>query len=46
MFGNRRFSGSFERRFRIYQLKDYGETIETYKRTESGKIVDPMVLVG
>ncbi|KAJ9094706.1 hypothetical protein QFC21_005863 [Naganishia friedmannii] len=36
----------FERRFRIYQLSDYGETIETYKRTESGKIVDPMVLVG
>ncbi|KAJ9115838.1 hypothetical protein QFC22_004980 [Naganishia vaughanmartiniae] len=36
----------FERRFRIYQLSDYGEKIETYKRTESGKIVDPMVLVG
>lgn len=37
---------SFERRYRIYQLKDHGETIETYKRTESGKIVDEQVLVG
>jgi hypothetical protein len=37
---------SFERRFRIYELKDYGETIETYKRTESGHVIDRQVLVG
>jgi hypothetical protein len=39
-------TNSFERRFRIYELKDYGETIETYKRTESGHVIDRQVLVG
>lgn len=36
----------FDRRFRIYQISDFGETIGTYKRTEHGEIVDKMVLVG
>ncbi len=31
---------------RIYQLSEYGEKVETYKRTTSGEIVDRMVLVG
>jgi hypothetical protein len=36
----------FDRRFRIYQLSDFGETIGTYKRTERGQIVDKMILAG
>jgi hypothetical protein len=36
----------FDRRFRIYDVSDFGETIETYKRTENGAIVDREVLVG
>jgi len=36
----------FERRYRIYDIDDYGETIKTWKRTESGKRVDEQVLVG
>jgi hypothetical protein len=36
----------FDRRFRIYQVSDFGETIGTYKRTEHGTIVDKMFLVG
>ncbi|KAG2011738.1 phosphatase DCR2 [Coprinopsis cinerea AmutBmut pab1-1] len=36
----------FDRRFRIYEISDYGETIRTYKRTESDEIVDDMILVG
>jgi len=36
----------FDRRFRVYQVSDYGEKIETYKRTEKDEIVDRMVLVG
>jgi len=36
----------FDRRFRIYAAKDFGETIETYKRTEHGEITDRQVLVG
>jgi hypothetical protein len=39
-------STSFERRYRIYDIADYGETIKTWKRTESGKVVDEQVLVG
>jgi hypothetical protein len=31
---------------RIYQISDYGETVETYKRLTSGEIVDRLVLVG
>lgn len=48
--GGSSFSGygkvGFDRRVRLYQLKDYGETIETYKRLSSGDIVDRQVLVG
>ncbi|KAK0203023.1 Metallo-dependent phosphatase-like protein [Desarmillaria ectypa] len=36
----------FDRRFRVYQISDYGETIRTYKRTEKDEILDEMVLVG
>jgi hypothetical protein len=48
--GGSSFSGygkiGFDRRVRIYQLSDYGETIETYKRLSSGDIIDRQVLVG
>ncbi len=37
---------SFERRYRIYEISDYGETIQTWKRTESGIIVDEQILAG
>ena len=36
----------FDRRFRVYDVSDYGETIRTYKRTEHDEIVDDMVLAG
>ncbi|PCH44068.1 Metallo-dependent phosphatase [Wolfiporia cocos MD-104 SS10] len=36
----------FDRRFRIYDVSNYGESIRTYKRTEHNEIVDEMVLVG
>ncbi|CAG7851579.1 SubName: Full=Related to DCR2-dosage-dependent cell cycle regulator {ECO:0000313/EMBL:CCA72678.1} [Serendipita indica DSM 11827] len=36
----------FDRRFRIFNITDWGETITTYERTEKGKLVDPIVLVG
>ncbi|KAJ7180636.1 Metallo-dependent phosphatase-like protein [Mycena filopes] len=40
----------FDRRFRIYDVSDFGETIRTYKRTEhdgfQDSIVDDVVLVG
>ncbi len=36
----------FDRRFRIYDISDYGETIRTYKRTEADEVVDDMVLAG
>ncbi|KZT07407.1 Metallo-dependent phosphatase [Laetiporus sulphureus 93-53] len=36
----------FDRRFRIFDISDYGETIRTYKRTENDEIVDEMVLAG
>ncbi|KAG5647444.1 hypothetical protein DXG03_009374 [Asterophora parasitica] len=36
----------FDRRFRIYDISDYGETIRTYKRTEKDEVVDDMILVG
>ncbi|KAJ6610238.1 Metallo-dependent phosphatase-like protein [Mycena sp. CBHHK59/15] len=40
----------FDRRFRIYDISDYGETIRTYKRTEhdgfQDNIMDDTVLVG
>ncbi|KAJ6518748.1 Metallo-dependent phosphatase-like protein [Mycena sanguinolenta] len=39
----------FDRRFRVYDISDYGETIRTYKRTEHDgfqDILDDIVLVG
>ncbi|KAF9478252.1 phosphatase DCR2 [Pholiota conissans] len=36
----------FDRRFRIYDISDYGETIKTYKRTEHDEVIDHMVLAG
>lgn len=36
----------YDRRFRIFNIADYGETIKTYKRTEHGSVLDEMVLVG
>lgn len=36
----------FDRRFRVYDISDYGETIRTYKRTEKDDIVDDMILAG
>lgn len=37
---------SFDRRFRVYDISDYGETIRTYKRTEHDEILDELVLAG
>ncbi|KAH8116363.1 Metallo-dependent phosphatase [Phellopilus nigrolimitatus] len=36
----------FDRRFRIYDISDFGETIVTYKRTEKDELMDDLVLVG
>ena len=36
----------FDRRFRIYDISDFGETIRTYKRTESDDVRDDMILAG
>ncbi|KAJ3759333.1 Metallo-dependent phosphatase-like protein [Lentinula raphanica] len=42
----------FDRRFRVYEISDYGEKIRTWKRLEGveaepeGHVVDDMVLVG
>ncbi|EMD38734.1 hypothetical protein CERSUDRAFT_72042 [Gelatoporia subvermispora B] len=36
----------FDRRVRIYDVSDYGETVRTWKRTEQDEIVDEMVLAG
>ncbi|KAL0953331.1 hypothetical protein HGRIS_004576 [Hohenbuehelia grisea] len=36
----------FDRRFRVYEISNYGETIRTYKRTEKDEILDDMVLAG
>lgn len=36
----------FERRMRVYQISDFGETIESYKLLDSLQIIDRMVLVG
>ncbi len=36
----------FDRRFRIYDISDYGETISTYKRLANDEIIDRMVLAG
>ena len=37
---------SFDRRFRVYDISDFGETIRTYKRTEHDEIIDDMILAG
>ncbi|KAF7982612.1 hypothetical protein HWV62_27650 [Athelia sp. TMB] len=36
----------FDRRFRIYDISDYGETIWTYKHTENDVILDRLQLAG
>ena len=36
----------FERRFRIYDVSDFGETIQTYEHLANDEIIDRMVLVG
>ncbi|KAK1221102.1 Phosphatase dcr2 [Marasmius sp. AFHP31] len=36
----------FDRRFRIYEISDYGETITTYKRTESDAVINELALTG
>lgn len=35
-----------DRRFRIYDISDFGETIRTYQRTEKDEVLDEMVLTG
>jgi hypothetical protein len=30
----------------VYQLSEYGEKIETYKRLTNGEVIDKQVLVG
>lgn len=37
---------SFDRRFRVYDVSDYGETIRTYKRSEHEEVLDALVLAG
>jgi len=36
----------FDRRFRVYEISDFGESIRTYKRRADDEIVDEMVLTG
>ncbi|KAF9531793.1 Metallo-dependent phosphatase [Crepidotus variabilis] len=36
----------FDRRFRVYEISDFGETIRTWKRTEKDEILDEMCLAG
>ncbi|KAG6331867.1 hypothetical protein ID866_7223 [Astraeus odoratus] len=36
----------FDRRFRVYEISEYGETIRTYKRTEHDEILNDYVLAG
>ncbi|KAK4057693.1 Phosphatase dcr2 [Microbotryomycetes sp. JL221] len=38
--------GGFKRRFRVFSLADYGETIETYHLLDDMTITDRVVLVG
>lgn len=35
-----------DRRFRVFNITQWGEKMETYERTEHGEIVDPLILVG
>lgn len=48
--GGSSFSGygkeGFERRMRVFEISDWGEKVETYKLTDSKKVVDKTVLVG
>ncbi|WVQ75858.1 hypothetical protein IAR50_005491 [Cryptococcus sp. DSM 104548] len=48
--GGSSFSGygqaDFDRRVRIYEISQYGEKVESYKRESSGAIVDKQPLVG
>lgn len=36
----------FDRRFRVYDISDYGEVIRTWKRTERLEVRDSMTLYG
>jgi hypothetical protein len=36
----------FDRRVRVYEISEFGETVETYKRLTTGDIIDRQVLVG
>ncbi|KAI0259375.1 Metallo-dependent phosphatase-like protein [Gloeopeniophorella convolvens] len=36
----------FDRRFRVYDISEFGETIRTYKRLVTDEIADEMVLAG
>lgn len=36
----------FDRRFRVYEISDYGETIRTYKRSEHDEILNDYILAG
>lgn len=40
------FPYRFDRRFRVYDISDYGETIKTYKRTEHDEVLDEYILAG
>ena len=40
------FVRRFDRRFRIYDISDFGETIRTYKRTDKDVILNEMILAG
>ncbi|KAG8895808.1 hypothetical protein FRB99_000346 [Tulasnella sp. 403] len=48
--GGGSFSGygklGFDRRFRVYEISDFGETIRTYKRLQDGSVSGELVLVG
>lgn len=46
MMAQSHFLFRFDRRFRIFDISDYGETIKTWKRTEHDDIVDEMILAG
>ncbi|KAF8556455.1 Metallo-dependent phosphatase [Imleria badia] len=36
----------FDRRFRVYDISDYGETIKTYKRSEHDEVLDELIIAG
>lgn len=47
--GGSSFSGygrvGHDRRFRVYDVSEWGEIIETFKRTEKGEYIDNVILV-